>query len=388
MTTKKAKTTSAGNAGAATPVPDEALADRLLELAIDLRESDVYAVLPDALQKISADLRKAIKKCLQQQREPALREALSRAYEEDAGAYVVLRKNVEEMSATALFRGDAGSEMEVNAFVVPLFIHTTGGLSIGQCFQDEAAFEHLRESFQEAGLESPRARVVLVSHAYHLDELEQIGYCHLSEMTHEAHEAMTRKKAVAADAIARSMSGWPPSHFTPDNSAMELRFLLGFAMNAVGDPFYQVPEKEAAADRYFEARAERFRKWSRQVEPLLQRCLVTDGREVRINFLYQDLFHEGKAAAVRELEMLELLSEVQQMLEAHGIAADDARAAIVPADEHDNTALTLSLHAAATGTTIGSIEKFIDLTESMESAVADLADGLCSIGFHEAAISF
>lgn len=383
----KAKSMSAGKAGASPPVSDEALADRMVELALDLRESDVYAALPDALQKTRADLRKTIKKCLQQKREPALREALMRAYEEDAGAYFVLRENVEEMSGNALFHDGTGPEVEVNAFVVPLFVHTTGGLSMEQCFRDEAAFEQLRESFREHGLESARASVVLVSHAYHLDEIGRIGYCQLSEMTHEAHDAMTRKKTVTADAIARSMSGWPPAHFAPDDRAMELRFLLGFAMKTMDDPFYHVPEKEAAADRYFDARAERFRKWSQQVKPLLQRCLVTDGREVQIDFLYQDLFHGGKAAAERELDMLGLLSEVQRTLAEHGIAAEAARAAIVPADEDEN-ALRITLQAAATGATIGSIEMPFDPTETVDGAIADLADGLISIGFQDAALSF
>src|SRR6185312_10668839 len=96
----KTKSISAGKSGASFPISDEALADRVVELALDLRESDVYAALPDALQKARADLRKTIKKCLQQKREPALREALMRAYEEDAGAYFVLRENVEEMSGS------------------------------------------------------------------------------------------------------------------------------------------------------------------------------------------------------------------------------------------------------------------------------------------------
>jgi uroporphyrinogen-III synthase len=45
---------------------DDALADRLLELALELREVDVYAVLPEPLQKAQAELRRAINKGLQQ----------------------------------------------------------------------------------------------------------------------------------------------------------------------------------------------------------------------------------------------------------------------------------------------------------------------------------
>jgi hypothetical protein len=380
---KKTKQTPGTKAVPPIEVNNEVLADQLVKLALDLRESDVYTILPDALQKTQVELRKTIRKCLQQQREQALDEALERTFEEDAKAYRVLRENMEELSGTILLRRDEGRDMEVNAFVVPLFVHTMGGLSSEQCFQDVEAFEQLRDSFKEGGLESRKASVVLVSHAYHLDELERIGYCQLNEMVHEASDAMTRKKTVAADAIARSMSGWPPLDFAPDDSAMELRFLLGFALKTMDDPFYHVPEKEAAADRYFETRAERFRKWSQQVTPLLQRCLMTDRRDVQIDFLYQDLFHGGKEAALGELEMLRLLSEVQQALEAHGIAAEDARAIIGPMKTDDEAVVRISLHTAATENSIGIVDKPLSRTDTVESAIADIADGLATVGVQD-----
>lgn len=377
---KKAKHPAA-SASAPIEERDEVLADRLVNLAVDLRETDIYSTLPDDLKKAQSDLRKTIRKCLQQRREHSLDEALERTYEGDVKAYLVLREHVEEMSGSVLFHRDEGPDLEVNAFVVPLFVHTTGGLRIEQCFQDEQAFEQLRDSFQEGGLESRKAKVVLVAHAYHLDEIERIGYCHLHQMVHEAFEAMTRKKASAADAIARSMQGWPSSGFAPDDNAMELRFLLGFALKAMDDPFYDVPEKEAAADRYFEARADRFRKWSQQVRPLLQRCLVTDGREVQIDFLYQDLFHGGKEAAQAELAMLSLLSEAQQALDEHGIAPEDAKAVIGPAETEDEV-LRVSLQGTG-GATAGVFDKPVNRTETMESAMADIADGLATVGIRD-----
>lgn len=380
---KKTKHPPAPKAVAPSEERDEILSDRLVSLALDLRETGVYAVLPDALQKAQADLRRTIRKCLQQKREQALDEAIERTYDEDADAYRVLRAEVEDLSGTILFHRDTGPDVEVNAFVVPFFVHTTGGLRGEQCFQDERAFEQLRDSFQEGGLESRKANVVLVSHAYHLDEIERIGYCQLNAMVHEAHEAMTRKKATAAEAIAGSMRGWPPSGFGSEDSAMELRFLLGFALKTMDDPFYHVPEKEAAADRYFEARAERFRKWSQQVVPLLQRCLVTDGRDAQIDFLYQDLFHGGKEAAVRELEMLRLLAEVQQALETQGIAAEDTKAIVGPTEEDDGAVVRASLYAKATETPIASFDKTLSRIETMENAIADIADGLASVGVRD-----
>jgi hypothetical protein len=387
MNMKKTRPAPTAKPAAPAEERDEALADRMVALALDLRESDLYSELPEALQKARADLRKAIRKCLQQRREHALDEALEGSFEEDVKAWGVLRDNVEELSGTILFRRDKGPDVEVNAFVVPLFVHTTGGLRIEQCFQDEQAFEQLRDSFQQGGLESRKANVVLVSHAYHLDEIEQIGYCHLNEMVHEAFDAMTRKKATAANAIARSMRGWPPSHFAPEDSALELRFLLGFALKTMDDPFYQVPAKEAAADRYFEARAERFRKWSQDVLPLLHRCLVTDGRTMQIDFLYQDLFHGGKEAAARELDMLGLLSDLQQALETHNLAPEDAKAIIGPTEADDGEVVRASLYAKAGDAAIGAADKLLGRSETVESAIADIADGLASVGIGEVQIA-
>ncbi|MGV3741741.1 MAG: DUF2863 family protein [Burkholderiaceae bacterium] len=383
----KKKSPSASKSGTSAAEPDELLASRLVNLAIDLREADVYAKLPDALQKAQAELHRGIRKCLQQKRDMALDEALERSFEEDALAYRVLRSQIEEMSGTiVLHRTDgqkSGPEIEVNAFAVPFFVHTQGGLKSEQCFQDEDAFEKLRESFREGGLESRKANVVLVAHAYHLDEMEKIGFCHLNAMVLEATDAMTKKKAPAADAIARSLSGWPPSDFAPEDSVMELRFLLGFALKTMDDPFYKVPEKEAAADRYFEQRTERFRKWSQDVTPVLKRCLVTDGREAQIDFLYQDLFHGATNAAVRELEMLRVLSEIQRILEENGTSPEAASATIGPMETEDDDVLRISIAAKESQAEIGSAEKALERSETVESAVADIADALDSIGVRD-----
>jgi hypothetical protein len=380
---KKTKHPPAAKTGAPADERDEVFADRMVELAIDLRESDIYKVLPEDLHKARSDLRKIVKKCLQKQREQALEEALERTFEEDDNAYRVLREHVEELSGTALFHRDEGPDLEVNAFVIPFFVHSTGGLHADQDFQDEQAFGQLRESFNEYGLESRKASVVLVAHAYHLDEIDRIGYCQLNAMVHEAFDAMTRKKAAAANAIAASMHGWPPSQFAPNDNAMELRFLLGFALKTMDDPFYHVPEKEAAADRYFEARAERFRKWSQDVTPLLKRCLITDSRDAQIDYLYQDLFHGGKEAALRELETLQLLSDVQQILETHGLATQDTKAIIGPTEDGDGEVLRVSLHAKTTDASIGFIDKPLSRTETPENAIADIADALATVGIQE-----
>ncbi len=366
---------------------DETLTDRLIELAVELRDVDLYASLSEDKTKALAALRKTIRKCLQHTREQALDEALESAYEKDAKAYQVLRESVEEQAGTILLRRDSGPELEVNAFAIPLFVRSTGGLHEDQCFQDGDAFEQLRASFTEHGLESRLANVVLVSHAYHPDELERIGYCHLNAMVHEAAEAMTRKKASMADAIVRSMSGWPPSTFASDDQAFELRFLLGFALKPAEDPFYRVPEKAAAADRYFEARAERFRKWSQQVTPLLRRCLVTDGREVEIEYLYQDLFHGAREAALIELSVLRILTELRDLIDAQGKAASDIEAVIGPVDTDDEPMLRVSLSCGPDNAVLGFAERLLSRTETMENAIDDIADAMIAMGVREVRIA-
>jgi hypothetical protein len=296
-------------------------------------------------------------------------------------------ENVEELSENVIFRRDQGPDLEINAFVIPLFVRTLGGLRSEQCFQDEEAFELLRASLQEGELESRQARVVLVSHAYHLEEIERIGYSQLGAMVHEAFETMTRKKAVAAPAIARSMSGWPEIRFAPEDRAVELRFLLGFALKALDDPFYQVPEKEAAADRYFEARAQRFQRWTQQAVSLVKRCLVTDGREADIDFLYQDLFHGGKATAIGEYRMLQMLSELQQSLEEQGIAPESSKAVVGPAEADDEMLLRVNLYAEADGRLLAASEKPIGRGRALQAEAEDVCDALRTLGMKSLALA-
>jgi hypothetical protein len=384
---KKQNRPGPAKSAAAPEVQDDAAIQKLVELALDLTELDDYESLPDELKKKKGDFQKMIRKCLHQKKEAILSEALERTYEEDGDAFALLRESLEEAAASIVFRRDEGPDVEVDAFVIPLFAHTVGGLRAEQCFQDEEAFELLRKSFQEGELESRQASVVLVSHAYHLDEIDRIAYGQLSDMVREAFETMTRKKTVAAPAIARSMSGWPESGFAADDSAMELRFLLGFSLKPTDDPFYKVPTKEAAADRYFEARAERFRRWAQQVAPLVKRCLVTDGRDVDIDFLYQDLFYGGKATGIAEYAMLQLMSELQQALHARGVTPEAVNAVLGPAEGDNGEVLRVHLYANADGALVASSDKPIGAAHDVDAEVADVHDALSTIGVKSLALA-
>ncbi len=361
---------------------------KLLTLALELRELDEYATLPDAMKKARAELRKIVRKCLQQRKEGTLIESIEFAREEDDAAAHVLKAQIEDLSENVVFRRDAhdgGPDVEVNAFVIPLFVRSTGGLREDQCFQDEQAFDALRESLQTCGLESAQAKVVLVAHAYHPDEIAQIGYCTINAMAHEAHLAMTRKKAPAAPTIAASVRGWPANGFAPDDVALELRFLLGFALKTLDDPFYAAPADEVAADLYFAARAKRFQHWTETALPLLKRCLATDGREIEVDFLYQDLFFGGTAAAFAEQAMLQLLSELKQALDGSGVAPDTIQAIVGPADADDER--MLRVHLLAGEDVLASADKPLADTHNWRPEAEDVCDALRGLGIGTLAIA-
>jgi len=361
---------------------ENALAQSLCGLALDLSRHK-----PGAVKATHDEFQKLVRKCLYQKKDDALYEALELAQETEADAFALLKETIEEESEIIVFKRDDGHDLEVNAFVVPLFAHASGGLHEEQCFQDEEAFDLLRKSIQEAQLESADATVILLGHAYHLDEMDRISYSRLNEMVREAFDSMTRKKAAAAPAIARSVSGWPENHFAPEDVAVELRFLIGFTLKKLDDPFYKVPKDEAAADRYFEKRALRFQQWAAQVAPLVKRCLVTDGSEVEIDFLYQDLFHGGKERGVAEYYTLQMMADLHHDLQSHGILPEQTRAIIGPTDLGGEMALRVNLYAEADGALVASSDKPIGIVRDLQTEADDVYDALMTIGVKSLALA-
>jgi hypothetical protein len=366
---------------------EDALTQKLCDLAIDLAEQEDSETMSAALQQTENDFRKLVKKCLYQKKDEVLYAAIERAKYADSGAHLLLKACVEETAETIVVEHerDGGPAQEVNAFVIPIFVRTAGGLDSGQSFQDQPAFEALTKSFQEAQLESPDAKVVLISHAYHLDEIDSITYSHLNEMVRDALASMTDKKSAPTPAIDRSLGGWPENVFAPQDQAVELRFLLGFALKTTDDAFYQVPQDEDAADAYFALREERFQRWTEQVAPLVQRCLVTDGREVDVNFLYQDLFHGGKERGIAEYFMLQMMSELNHGMQQHGVAPEQANAMIGPADVRDEMLLRVNLYAD--GALIATSEKPFVFGRDLQVEIDDTYDALTTIGVTALAVA-
>ena len=362
---------------------DEQQTTELCALALDLADgefnNDIVADSTRAeLAQKALDFQRLLRKLLNQSKDEVLYGAIELARDESRDGYRYLRNAVEEGAASLMLRREGAPEMEIDAFAIPVFVHSQGGLDPAFDFQD-AAYEALLASFTDAGLESPKAKVVLVSHGYDLDEFERVSYGQLHTMVREAAQSLTEKKISAAPALERSMAaGWSATGFGADDTAVELRFLLGFALKRADDAFYKVPAGEKAADAYFAKRAERYQKWTEQHAPLVARCLGRgrgDGA-LRLNFLYQDLFFGAREQGQSEYAMLQLLSALNQAF--GGRAPAELNAVIAPSDVDDEMVLRVQLRDGEA--VLASGDKPLDLGADLELEVDDLRDALASIG--------
>ncbi len=358
----------------------ELLAQRLAELALAVSEQE-HAEPDDeaALAPQQDELAKLIRNALRKKNDELLYGAIEHARDQDVGAYQLLRGQIEEASASVIVRKEGGAPMEITAFAVPLFVHSVGGLKEDAGFQDGDAFGALVDSFTAAGLESPQAKVVLISHAFDAQEAQHITYCQLGDMARDAGAVMSERKLVAAPALEASITGWAAPSFGPADKVVELRFLVGFAMKRDDDPFYEVPADEAAADVWFEARMARYRAWTERAAPLLRRCLGPAPDTLEVHFLYQDLFFGAREQGMAELAMLQMMATLGAALEA---GAQGARAVIGPADVDQAMVLRVNL-IGADGAVLASSDKPLDLAADLQDEVDDIADALALLGVHE-----
>lgn len=363
---------------------DELLAKNLCRLALVLAEREDGEAQDVQLRETDLEFRRLLRKLLNQNKDEVLYGAIELARDEDVGAYQFLRAAIEEEAATVLLWREGAPTLEINAFAIPLFVHSTGGLDPAQDFQDPQAYDALLASFQPAGLESPQARVVLISHAYDLGEIDRITYGQLHAMVREAAASLTEKKLVAAPAIERSLGGWSAHAFGPDDRAVELRFLLGFALKQADDPFYQVPSDEAGADAYFARRMGHYQDWTTRYGALVRRCLGGE-RALTLNFLYQDLFFGAKEQGLAELATLRMLSELNQALRAQGLAPEQAEAIVGPADVE--LELVLRVQLCAGGAVLASCDQALDLGADLEQEVDAVRDALDSIGVRRLSVA-
>jgi hypothetical protein len=362
--------------------PDtDALAQSLADLALEVAEGeDSDPELAAAReQELLVDIRKALRK----KRDEVLYGAIELARFTDPEACRLLRGHIGEQSATLRLRREGEEELEIDAFLIPLFVRSTGGLVATETFADDAAYEELANSFVAAELDSPGAKVALVRHAYDLAEADHIGYSALQELLREAAASLTSKKPVAAPLLEASIRGWTGERFAPDEKAMELRFLFGFSLKRADDPFYAVPKDEIDADVYFADRMRRYRAWTERVAPLVRRCLAADPDSISVDFLYQDLFHGAKEQGVSELAMLGTLAEINRLLAAKELAADRVRAVVAPLDAGEHIELRVNLYALDGGPPWGGTVKAVDLAADLGAEVDELCDALGSIGIDD-----
>ncbi|OON62959.1 hypothetical protein B0920_05925 [Massilia sp. KIM] len=367
--------------------PDTAAqAKELADLALEIAEREDAPGF-DADDEREEALTAAVRKAVRKKRDAVLYEAIELARYTDPLACRLLRGRIEEEAATWRFKREDGPEYEIDAFLVPLFVRSTGGLVAQESFRDEEAFAALATSFQAAGLDSKGAKVVLIQHAYDLAEVDHIAYSTLHEMLREAAASLLEKKLQPAPTIEASIRGWTGEPVAPDETAMELRFLLGFSLKRADDPFYRVPKDEAGSDAYFARRLERYRDWTVDVAPLVRRCLALDPERLSVDFLYQDLFYGAKEQGVAELSLLGLLSEVRRTLAAKELEPDQVHAAVAPLDMGEHIVLRANLYALDGGLPWGSVEKAVDLAADLGAEVDDLCDALLSIGLEGVSVA-
>jgi hypothetical protein len=366
--------------------PDlDAQAQALADLALEIVEGEDDN--PEAQAAREDELLTNVRRALRRKHDDVLYGAIELARYTDPDACRLLASQVEEEAATLRLHREGGPEMEIDCFLVPLFVQSDGGLAEPDNFADDAAFEALAESYKQAGLDSESAKVVLIRHAYDLDEVDRIHYGMLHEMLREAAASLQDKKLAPAPTIEASMRGWTGEGFAPDEHAMELRFLMGFSLKRTDDPFYRVPDDEAGSDAWFAARMERYRNWTETAAPLLARCLAADPERVTINFLYQDLFYGAKEQGLSELAMLGTLSEVTRVLSDKQLEPDQVHAVVAPLDGGDQIVLRLNLYAVDGGPPWASLEKPVDVTAVLHDEVDDLCQALLTLGIEGVSVA-
>lgn len=358
--------------------PDiDALAQALADLAL--------AAL-DGSAAPHEEMTKSLRQALRKKQDEVLYGAIELARFTDPDACRLLRGAIEEAAATLQVRKEGAPDREVDAFMVPLFVRSQGGLVEGEGFQDDAAFAALIDSFAQAGLESATAKVVLMRHAYDLDEIDRIAFGDLHDMLREAAASMLDKKIGPTPALERSMHGWTTRSFAAQDDAMELRFLLGFALKRADDPFYLPPADEAGADEFFAQRMTRYQAWTAGAAPLVARCLASVPDRLSLDFLYQDLFFGAKEQGAAELAMLSTLSAIDAALAGAGHSAATVSAVTAPVDAGDAIVLRVCLYAG-TGAPFATVDKDVDLTADLSAEMDELCDALAGLGLAHLALA-
>ena len=364
---------------------EDVLAAALCALALELSEQEEADTLGDELAGKELEFKRLVRRYLNGSKDEILYGAIDLASHEDVGAYQLLRAAVEEAAASVPLRREGAPPQEIDAFAIPVFVHSKGGLVEAEGFQDDEAYDALLDSLRTGGLESARAKIVIVRHAYDAAEAARINYTQLHTMAKEAAAALTEKKMTEAPTLQRSIAGWTGPAFGPDDEAVELRFIVGFALKHADDPFYAVPADEAAADAYFADRLARYRQWTQDAAPLVARCLAPRERALQLNFLYQDLFFGARQQGMAEQAMLALMATLGAALADVDSRSGAASAIVAPADVDGEMVLRVQLMDGDKVLAKG--DRPFELGSDLEIEVDDVRDALATLGITDVAVA-
>jgi hypothetical protein len=356
------------------PAPDrtDELVEDIAVLALEVAEQEDGDAA--ALAAKRDELQKMVRNALRKKQDEVLYGAIEHARFDDVDAFTLLREQIEEAAASIVLRAEGKPAEEIDAFLVPLFVHSKGGLRPDAVFADADAFELLRASLQQAGLESPDASVVLISHLYNVDEIDRISYSELNSMLREVADTMGGKKMTATPALTASISAEPQATPAADENITELRFLLGFVRRRLDDDFY------ASTDAWFEARLARYRQWTLLADALLRGSISADPADVSIDFLYQDQFFAARRQAMAEGEMLTMMARITELLAGHALDPAQAGAVVGPAALEHDVALRVALYRNGDAAPLDTAELGFDVADDLQGGVDELCEILHSMG--------
>ena len=358
------------------PAPDrtDELIEDLAVLAAEVVEEAVAGAVPPKMD----ELQKMIRNALRKKQDEVLYGAIEHASYENPGAYVLLRGEIEEAAAAIVLRAENKPAEEIDAFLVPVFVNSVGGLRREEAFADPAGFELLRASFQAAGLESAAATVVLISHLYGINEIDALSYCEVNEMLREVAATMGGKHAPMP--MLEGSIGMLETPHAPEDEVTELRFLLGFVRRRVDDPAYAIPADEAGSDAWFEARLDRYRAWTAAADGLLRACVAADPSRVTLNFLFQNQFFAAKRQAMAEADLLSLMAELGEVFDQHELEPEQCSAVVGPVARDVDIALRVALYRNGDAAPLATVELPYDLGDDLDEEIDALCDILHNLG--------
>jgi hypothetical protein len=358
------------------PAPDRT--DELIEdLAVLAAEVVEEAGTSTRLQKMD-ELQKMVRNALRKKQDEVLYGAIEHASYDNPGAYVLLRGAIEEAAAAIVLRAENKPAEEIDAFLVPVFVNSVGGVRRAETFADPAGFELLRASFQAAGLESAAATVVLISHLYDIDEIDALSYCEVNDMLREVAATMGGKSA-PMPILERSIAADETPH-APGDEVTELRFLLGFVRRRVDDPAYAIPDDEAGSEAWFDARMDKYRAWTAMADGLLRACISADPARVTLNFLFQNQFFAAKRQAMAEAELLSLMAELGELFDEHALEPEQCSAVVGPVAREADIALRVAIYRNGDAAPLASVELPYDLGDDLDEEIEALCDILHNLG--------